>query len=261
MQPSVGADVEAGRASPADPVGAVVPVQRPDSSVADTARRVLAHIAEQGLAPGDRLPPERQLAADLGVGRGAVREALAALDLLGLVHSRQGSGTYLTGRTADLLPQAVEWGLVLGKPETLHLVEARHHLEIALAGIAARERTPEALVRLHERLQDMRETGAAGDIDAFVQADVAFHLQVAATSGSTVLAGMLDSVRSLLGVWMARAVRADCGHVEDTLAEHAAVVEAIAAGRTAGAERAMRTHMTNAEARLMRSLGHGAREG
>ncbi|WP_432519814.1 FadR/GntR family transcriptional regulator [Kineococcus sp. SYSU DK006] len=250
MQPSVGADVEAGPAQP------VVPAQRPESAVADIARRLLAHIADEGLAPGGRLPPERQLAAALGVGRAAVREALAALDLLGLVHSRQGSGTYLTGRTADLLPQAVEWGLVLGKPETLHLVEARHHLEIALSGIAARRRTPEALVRLQQHLQQMHRTGQAGEIDAFVHADVAFHLEVAATSGSTVLAGMLDSVRSLLGVWMSRAVRADCGHVEDTLAEHAAIVEAIAAGAVEEAENTMRVHMSNAESRLMRTLGH-----
>ncbi|WP_369068383.1 FadR/GntR family transcriptional regulator [Kineococcus terrestris] len=237
-----------------------VPAQRGGPSVSDTARRVLAHIADEHLAAGDRLPSERQLAADLGVGRSAVREALAALDLLGVVDSRHGSGTYLTGRPSDLLPQAVEWGLVLGRPETLQLVEARRHLEVALAGIAARERTPEALVRIRRRLQEMQDAGDAGDLEEFVRADVAFHLEVAETSQNAVLAGMLGSVRTLLGVWMTRAVRADDGHVHDTLAEHGAVLDAITAGRTASAERCMRTHMRNAEARLMRNLSAGAAE-
>lgn len=231
---------------------------KPAASVAETARRVLVRIADEGLGDGDRLPAERRLAAELGVGRSAVREALAALDLLGVVDSRHGSGTYLTGGRADLLPQTVEWGLVVGRPETLHLVEARRHLEVALAGIAARQVTPDGLLHLSQTLQAMHRTGAAGDVDGFVDADVAFHLAVAEVSGNTVLAGMLGSVRSLLGVWMSRAVRADGGHVHDTLAEHGAVLDALAAGRTPAAERAMRTHVRNAEGRLLRTLRHGA---
>ncbi|WP_432561888.1 FadR/GntR family transcriptional regulator [Kineococcus sp. SYSU DK003] len=224
------------------------------TSVSDTTRRVLALVADAGLTRGDKLPAERQLAAELGVSRSVVREALAALDLLGVVDVRHGSGTYLAGRPSTLLPQAIEAGLVVGRPETFQLVEARHHLEVALASIAARRIEPEGLVRLSEALAQMQRTGSAGDIDAFVDADVAFHLVVAEVSGNVVLADMLGSVRSLLGVWMSRAVRADGGHVHDTLAEHGAVLDAIAAGRPTAAERAMRVHMRNAESRLMRTL-------
>jgi len=181
------------------------------TGIAAVARRLLTQLSADSLGPGAKLPGERQLAAELGVGRAAVREVLAALELLGVVDSRHGSGTYLTDNPSMLLPQAIEWGLLLQRPQTLQLVEARRHLEVSLAGIAAGNRDPEGLVALHERAGAMRRSGTAGDIDAFVEADALFHLEVARLSGNTVLAGMLNSVSSLLRVWMSRAVRAgDC---------------------------------------------------
>jgi len=225
-----------------------------DTSIAGIARRMLHQFSADDLRPGARLPAERQLATELGVGRAAVREVLAALELLGVVEGRHGSGTYLTDNPSMLLPQAIEWGLLLQRPQTLQLVEARRHLEVSLAGIAAAQRDPDGLLALHARADAMRRTGANGDVDGFVEADALFHLEVAALSKNSVLAGMLNSVSSLLRVWMARAVRADDGQVEATLAEHQAILDAIAEGRTAAAEKAMREHMRNAESRLFRSL-------
>jgi len=219
------------------------------------ARRLLAQLQSDDLRPGDRLPAERQLAASLGVGRGAVREVLAALELLGVVDSRHGSGTYLTDNPSMLLPQVVEWGLLLQRPQTLQLIEARRHLETSLAGIAAAHRDVEGLLRLREQFDRMAKHAADDDVDGFVEADADFHLEVARMSRNEVMGGMLQSVSSLLRVWMSHAVRVDDGQQEATLAEHGAVVEAIAAGQPSAAERAMRTHVRNAESRLLRSLG------
>lgn len=77
------------------------------SPVTEVARRLLDLFTGGGIAPGTRLPPERQLAATLEVGRSAVREALAALEILGIVDVRPGSGTYLRGSASDLLPQTL----------------------------------------------------------------------------------------------------------------------------------------------------------
>jgi DNA-binding FadR family transcriptional regulator len=236
-----------------------VPLQPGDTTIAGTARRLLRQLSADDLVPGSRLPAERQLAVELQVGRAAVREVLAALELLGVVESRHGSGTYLTDDPSMLLPQAIEWGLLLQRPQTMQLVEARRHLEVSLAGIAATRRDPELLLVLHERALAMRTAGEAGDLDAFVEADALFHLDVARLSGNAVLAGMLDSVSSLLRVWMARGVRAGGGQVDATLSEHQAVLDAIVAGRSPAAERAMRDHMRNAEARLLESLGRPPR--
>jgi len=241
-----GGDVPAASPSPAAGAG---------GGIAEIARRVLVQITREDVRPGSRLPGERQLAQQLGVGRAALREVLAALELLGVVDSRHGSGTYLSENPSMLLPQTIEWGLLLKRPQTLQLVEARRHLEISLAGIAAGQRDPEGLLGLRRRLEEMRDAAAAGDLEAFVEADAQFHLDVARLSRNDVLSGMLHSVSSLLRVWMSRAVRADGGHVHDTIAEHTAVLDAIAGGRTAQAERAMREHIKNAESRLFRSLG------
>lgn len=226
--------------------------------IAATARDLLQQLRVDDLAPGDRLPAERQLAASLGVGRAAVREVLAALELLGVLESRHGSGTYLNDNPSMLLPQVVEWGLMLQRPQTLQLIEARRHLEVALAGLAARSRDVEGLVELRRAFDLMAAAADGQDVDAFVSADAAFHLQVSRLSRNEILAGMLASVSSLLTVWMTHAVRADEGGLRETLAEHAAVVEAVADGSVAGAERAMRAHLSSAESRLFRALGQAA---
>src|SRR6476661_2311336 len=86
------------------------------SAVSEVTRRLLTYFTSDAIQPGDRLPPERQLALTLGVGRSAVREALAALEILGVVTVRPGSGTYLRGKASELLPQTLSWGMLIGTP-------------------------------------------------------------------------------------------------------------------------------------------------
>src|SRR5919199_3685846 len=100
------------------------------SAVTVVATRLLDLFTSGRIAPGTRLPPERQLAATLEVGRSAVREALAALEILGVVDVRPGSGTYLRSSTSELLPQTLRWGLLLGERSTADLLELRSGLEI-----------------------------------------------------------------------------------------------------------------------------------
>lgn len=83
----------------------------------EIARKLIDYILSGEVAPGTRMPSERQLASDLGVGRSAVREALKSLGLLGLVEVRQGDGTYLRKPDSDLLPRVIEWGLPARRAE------------------------------------------------------------------------------------------------------------------------------------------------
>ena len=92
--------------------------QRQDTVPIQIARKLLEYLLKGNLRPGDRLPSERKLAEALGVGRSAVREALKSLTLLGLVAVRQGHGSFLKSTESDLLPQAIEWGLLLGVKKT-----------------------------------------------------------------------------------------------------------------------------------------------
>jgi GntR family transcriptional repressor for pyruvate dehydrogenase complex len=223
---------------------------RPSRSV-EVAQSLLSYLLSGELRPGDRIPSERSLTQILGVGRGAVREALKSLTLLGLLEVRQGDGTYLSSTNSSLLPRIVEWGIMLGEQHILDLVEARQEIEISLAGMAAARRTDEDIERLEAALRAMQDR--AGDRDAYVEADVNFHMVVADISRNSVLAGVLGSIRSLLRVWTTRVVT-DRASVRDSLALHPPVFAAIRDGDPAAARAAMTEHMERATARLRKTL-------
>ena len=227
------------------------------SPVAEVAGRILSQLSSGQLSPGSRLPSERRLAEALKVSRSTVREAIAALDLLGVIETRQGAGSYIKGEASDLLPQSIEWGLMLGRPRTLDLVEARRHIEIVNAGLAAQRSSAEDHKRIERVYADM--VSSAKDSKAFVDADVAFHLEIASLAQNSVLSDMLTSIRSLLHVWVTRAA-AGQESTGDTLREHRLVMEAVLAGDSDKARQAMEHHMDRAGARLTRSIDAEAKE-
>jgi DNA-binding FadR family transcriptional regulator len=168
-----------------------------------------------------------------------------------VVEARQGDGTYRRQSESTLLPEAIEWGLLLGDHTTVDLIEARAYLEVAHAELAAERRTDADLSRMETHLQEMEDAG--DDVAAFNDADVAFHLAVAAASGNTVLYGTLASIRSLLRAWINRVIRASAG-TRPSYEEHVPVYEAIRAGDASAAAEAMRAHMNAARQRLMATV-------
>lgn len=221
------------------------------SAVSEVATRLLTLFTSGSITPGTRLPPERALAASLEVGRSAVREALAALEILGIVDVRPGSGTYLRGNASEMLPQTLSWGMMIGSPKTVELVEVRGALEIYAARLAADRITDAALETLRECVEEMRAN--QNDLRAFVDADLRFHNELAQSINNTVLLDLLQSIRSLLRVWVDRAVQDD-EQVRAALEEHTAVYEAIATRNSDAAASAMATHMHTAGARLAGSI-------
>src|SRR6476620_6891937 len=161
------------------------------SVVSEVAERLLAYFTSGEIPGGRRLPAERQLAASLGVGRSAVREALAALEILGIVIVRPGSGTYLRDGVSELLPRTLSWGLMLGEPRTRALVELRSGLEVQAVQLAAARITDEALDRMRANLDSMEKN--LDNLAAFVEADAAFHKEIATGSGNQVLQELLQS--------------------------------------------------------------------
>lgn len=215
--------------------------------VSEVARRLLDLFTDGSIAPGTRLPPERQLAATLGVGRSAVREALAALEMLGIVDVRPGSGTYLRGHASELLPQTLRWGLLIGERNTTELLELRSGLEIYVARLAAARVEASDLDALRTHVERMRSS--IGDLKAFARADSDFHLALAGAAGNTTLIDLLHVVRSLLQVYADRAVH-DEREARIAVDEHDAVYRAIERGDADAAASAMATHMATASARL-----------
>lgn len=224
----------------------------------EITRKLLDYLLSSGdLVPGDRIPSERQLAKDLGVGRSPVREALKSLSVMGMLDVRQGDGTYLRRPDSELLPKVIEWGLLLGEQRVMDLVEARQIIEVATSRLAAERADDAVLSELRELVEAMNGTSDAHD---FVEIDIAFHLKVAEAAGNTALSDVLKSIQSLLRVWIAR-VMDDADNFATTIEEHAAVLRAIEAGDSTMSAQAMSDHMSQAAARLAASINGGAPTG
>ncbi|RKR75174.1 FadR/GntR family transcriptional regulator [Frondihabitans australicus] len=219
------------------------------TAVSEVVKQLISLLTTGELTPGSRLPPERQLAEELGVGRSAVREALAALEILGIVSVRPGSGTYLRDSTSELLPTTLSWGLMLSASRTRELIEVRGALEIQAAAFAATRATDDDIAKLGSYISTMKEAMASLDLPRFVDADVRFHLVIATSADNVVLRDLLQSIRSLLRLWVERGL-SDKDQGDAALREHIAIYEAIARRDEAAAEAAMRQHMATAGARV-----------
>ena len=213
--------------------------RRPYRVIAD---QILDLVADNGLAPGDRLPAERDLAERFGVSRPSLREALIALEVEGRLEIRMGSGIYV-----GACPRA---GAIEGE-SPFEVLQARAIVESAIAEEAARRCDPKAMAAMDRILSRMAE--ATGDPARSLDLDGAFHIAVAMGTGNGLLADMTaDIYRLRLSPFFSRLA----AHFEGpgtwrlALAEHGAIRDAIAAGDTGAAREAMRHHLTESQRRF-----------
>ncbi|MFD8911668.1 FadR/GntR family transcriptional regulator [Streptomyces sp. NPDC059575] len=187
---------------------------------------VLGHLRgaiERGTyAIGDKLPSEAELCRTLEVSRPVLREALRALQTMGLTVSRTGKGTFVVASTvADP---------TFGDYTAGHLLEVRRHMEVPVAGYAAERRTPEDLERLTGLLDRMdRET----DTTAWVAMDTLFHLSVAEAAKNPVFRKVIEEIRDALARQSAFLTEL-AGRREQSNREHRAIVEALLDGSGPG---------------------------
>jgi GntR family transcriptional repressor for pyruvate dehydrogenase complex len=239
-----------------DLLAGIEPIRREPIST-EIARRLVDYLLSGEIGPGERMPSERQLAQAFGVGRSAMREAIKSLSLLGLVEVRHGDGTYLRKADSSLLPQVIEWGLLLGEPRTRDLVEARQKIEEVIAALAAERRTADDVASLRLLLARMGAAVAPGvDTAVFVEADVDFHLCLSEAARNTALRDVLGGVQALLRVWIGRVIAA--GNRDVSFREHVPIVDAVERGDPAEARAAMESHMKAAAARLERAIADAA---
>jgi GntR family transcriptional repressor for pyruvate dehydrogenase complex len=225
------------------------PIKR-EPMATQVARKLVEYLLSGAIAPGARMPSERQLAEAFGVGRSAMREAIKGLSLIGLVEVRQGDGTYLRKADSALLPEVIEWGLLLGERRTMDLVEARQEIEIVLAGLAARRRAEQDIEDLTRILGRMEQ---ATTVATFVEADVRFHMRLAEAAGNLALRDIHASIQALLRTWISRVLAAP-GSRKPSYLEHVPILAAIIAGDPQAAQQAMEAHMTSAAGRLRATL-------
>lgn len=149
------------------------------------------------LKPGDQLPAERELAQRLGVSRTAVREAVKALREKGLVEAYSGRGTFVTDGTSQAARQSFDLMVKIGQQEGApHLAELRLILEPGIAALAAVRAKEDDLVALREAVAVMDR--AQDDPEAYIEADLDFHLALAETVANPLILSLIDSIVGLL---------------------------------------------------------------
>ena len=153
-------------------------------------------ISEGTLAPGSRLPAERDMASNLNVSRGSLRQALKMLQVMGVVSQRVGDGTYLNGAAHSILAEPMEFLVLLDGISFEELMEARLIVEPELAARAAERATPETLACLRESLTRMR--AGAGKHEQLIEEDLRFHRTIFQMADNRVCSVMFSIVHELL---------------------------------------------------------------
>ncbi len=204
--------------------------------------------------PGSRLPPEQKLAEQLGLSRNSMREAVKALELVRVLESRPGDGTYVTSLAPRLLLAGFSSAIDLLQDDTLlEVVQIRLMLEPAATAAAVAHITEEHLRTLSDLLSRMRL--AAADVEEMVQYDMEFHRTIVAANGNESLTSVLDGLSGRTArarVWRGL-IEADAAAV--TLAEHQAIYDAVAAGDADLARAAALVHV-NTSAKWLRQVPH-----
>ncbi|GLW73790.1 GntR family transcriptional regulator [Kitasatospora phosalacinea] len=218
--------------------------------------RIRQAIVAGELPPGSKLPPEPVLAAELGLSRNLMREAVKALVVARVLEIRRGDGTYVTSLAPDVLLSGLGGAVELLQGDTvLELTEVRRLFEPAATALAAGRITDEDLAEAADHLAAMRT--ARLDVEEFNRHDAAFHRTVGRATGNATLAALLEHIsgRTLPArVWRGQA---DPEAADRALAEHREILRALEARDPQLAQAAALMHVTTTERWLRARLAAG----
>jgi GntR family transcriptional repressor for pyruvate dehydrogenase complex len=199
--------------------------------------RLRDHVVEAGLKAGDRLPPERRLAEELGVSRASVRQAIVALEVQGLIEVRHGGGSFLRRDDLNPVPFADVIDLQRRLPDIL---DAREALEVKLAELAAERRTAKDIDAIENALSMMADLISKGESGA--EGDAAFHRAITDAARSPLLTHMMEQLGEDISASRKESL-AQVGRPPASLIQHHLIASAIVAGDGRKARKAMRHHL------------------
>jgi len=211
---------------------------------------LLALIKERQLLPGDKLPPERELAQMMNVGRPSLRAALRALAVMNVIEIHPGSGTFISSLEPDRLVKHLDFVFALDDSSVLQLFDARRTLEARTAALAACFITEDEIARLRTILAVW---SSAANNEIREDADRDFHKLIAAASRNPILYRFVSVVNQLGKESRQLAYRLPTA-IDKTSDEHHAIVDALQRHDTEAAERAMLHHLEQAETYLRQVL-------
>jgi GntR family transcriptional repressor for pyruvate dehydrogenase complex len=214
-------------------------------SVAETiSAEILNLLRQKELRPGDKLPPERELADILGVSRPSLREALRALSIMKIVEVRQGDGTYVTALKPEELVEHLEFVFLLDDSTMQQLFEARKIVEVGNAALAAQRITDDEIAALEDCQVRMEHN--LRNSDQFLRADVELHEIVTSATRNPMLQRFMASVHTLGSASRQRTVGLQ-GMTESTIEHHRQIIAALKDHDPEAASAAMLRHLEHVE--------------
>ncbi len=216
----------------------------------DIVQRLLTLIRERELHPGEKLPPERELAGLMGVSRPSLREALRALSIMNVLEIRQGDGAYVSSLEPNLLMAHLDFVFALTDSTFLELFEARKILEPGIVAMAATRINAVELEQLeacyHQSLDHLEDRAQ------FVAADITLHDLIAQAAKNSILERFMAGLRQLGQVSRQRTVERP-GVPQQSVQDHRAIIDALHERDPMAASQAMRRHLDHVE----REFKHG----
>jgi GntR family transcriptional repressor for pyruvate dehydrogenase complex len=220
------------------------PLQKQQTVAEAISAEILDLLRQKELKPGDKLPPERELAEMLGVSRPSLREALRALSIMKIVEVRQGDGTYVSALKPEDLVEHLEFVFMLDDSTMLQLFEARKIVEPGNVSLAAQRITDEELALLRAWLEESERS--VHDPEAFMLADIEMHELITRAARNPLLERFMASISTL-----GRASRHKTAHMagvtQKTLEDHRQIVAALEARDPWAASAAMLRHLEHIE--------------
>ena len=205
--------------------------------------QIMNLIKNNKLKPGDKLPPERELAEKLSISRGSLREAFRVLESRGLIKSKPGGGRYIREIRKNGHNNTENIILSLEKSSILELLEAREMFEVKIAKIAAQRATPEDIELIGEALNKINKEEVLKH-GKETESDTEFHLAIASASHNFVFVNIIKLHLDLLKETRGKTWKIT-GRREKQYQEHQAILQAIKEHNTKKAEEAMLEHLRN----------------
>jgi GntR family transcriptional regulator, transcriptional repressor for pyruvate dehydrogenase complex len=218
---------------------AITPLAR-TTLTASAFEQLISYVVNGTWKAGDRIPPERELCQQLGIARTSLREALKAMELIGMLDSRVGDGTFVCPRS-EFLSRPLLWAFTgTDHAELRDIMEAREFLEQDLAGLAAERASESEVAAIGEAVKKMEKCITEGV--STLEADMEFHLAIAQAAHNEVLRNAVQLLRNLMRQWLV--LKLMIPHVPDkVLKQHEAIYRAIRAGNPSAARKAMWIHL------------------
>ncbi len=217
------------------------------------AEMLIDAIRQQKLSPGEKLPPERAIANEMGLSRNTIREAISALQIMGVLETRQSQGNFIVNAVDKNNYDTLISLIFKNEENPFALIDARIAFEPGAAVLAGRVSNNEDIYGLSACFIKIKKALLAYDIETYRQQDHAFHLRIAQLTRNPLIINTISSLLNAMNqpLWQTmKKALVDTRLQEDRIREHEAIFQAIADRDETAILNAVRTHLENSKARF-----------